>query len=56
MQLETAVLEKDAYGFYDKYESIAEAPLEFADKIYIESELQHGRIPDVIRNGPEEVA
>ena len=37
--LEARVLEKDAYGFYDKYESIAEAPLEFADKIYIESEL-----------------
>ena len=34
-----------------QFQPIAEAPLTFADKVFIESELRNGRTPEVIHNG-----
>ena len=51
LELENAVIQKDKQNYYAQFESIAEAPLTFADKVYIESELANGRWPKAIHNG-----
>ena len=38
-QIEQTTHMKDKFGFYDKYQAIADSELNFADKVYIENEL-----------------